>query len=122
MNRKLKQGDTVFTPCKNSASAHLRLEEQRVDEIGDDYIILTHVATIRRSGDEVVREVCEPTEHRGSKDELDYYSRPLEDIISEFQQQNEWLCNRLIADAEKYKKSEQGACTQPSVAKAPSGE
>jgi hypothetical protein len=103
MKRQLKPGDTVYTPCVNFNAAQPRLEEQTVQGIGDDYIVLTHVATIRRRGDEVVREECEPTERRGNKDELDYYSRPFEDIISEFQQQNEWLCARLIADAAKYK-------------------
>ena len=104
MKRELKPNDTVYTPSTNFNSGETWLEERKVKEVGGDYIVLTHVATIRRHGDTLSRMECrEPTEHRGDKDELDYYSRPFDVIMKEYKDQNDWFCSRILEDEEKYK-------------------
>jgi hypothetical protein len=102
MKRALKPGDTVYTPCMSFNSGELWLEERKVREIGNDYIILLHVATLKRNDGQISRIECRPTEHKGDKKEIEYYSRPFEEIMNEFREENRWFGERMREDAEKY--------------------
>ncbi|AHF95031.1 hypothetical protein OPIT5_00410 (plasmid) [Opitutaceae bacterium TAV5] len=102
MTRKLKVGDTVYTPCTCFNSGETWVEEKKVKEIGEDFIVLTHVATLRERGENLDREEVTHTEHRGDKKQLDYYSRTTDEIMKEDREQKEWLVNRFLDDAKKY--------------------
>jgi hypothetical protein len=102
MTRELKVGDTVYTPCTSFSSGEMWLEEKKVKQIGEDFIVLTHVATLRKRGEDLHREEVSPTDHRGDKRERDYYSRSFDEIMKEYSEQNEWLMNRILNDAKKH--------------------
>ncbi len=102
MTRELKVGDTVYTPCTGFNLGKTWLEEQKVKEIGEDFIVLTHVATLRKRCNVLHREEVAETDHRGDKRERDYYSRPFDEVMKEYRESNEWFVNRILEDTKKY--------------------
>ena len=97
-----KIDDIVYTPCADFNSGETYFEERKVREVGEGNIVLAHVATLRKQGGEIVRHECKPVDQRGDKRELDYYSRPLEEIVKEHQEQTNWFCNRIMEDEKKF--------------------
>jgi hypothetical protein len=102
MERNLKQGDIVFTPCEKSDKGFY-LEERRVDEIGPDHIVLTHTANHYISGENLSREEYPKGQtHRGDRHVRDYYSRSIATIIEEFQRELGRFVQQVLKDEEKY--------------------
>jgi hypothetical protein len=98
----LKPNDIVYTPCCNFNAGHLYFEQHKVIAIGEDFIELEDVARLEKRGTELIPVPCKPTRHRGDKKDKDYYSRPLAEIMQEFQDETDWFTNRLKEDERKY--------------------
>jgi hypothetical protein len=101
MTRELKVGNTVYTPCACFKSGETYLEEKTVGEIGEDFIVLTHVATLRKRGGDLHREEVAHTDRRGDKKERDYYSLSSDVIMKEHRETNEWFVNHILNDTKK---------------------
>ena len=99
----LKQNDIVYSPCTNFNEGSHYFEEKKVISIGEDFIELKTIATLKNIGNELVRTpILNSETRRGDKKERDFYSRPLSVIMSEYKESTDWFVQRLIADEKKY--------------------
>lgn len=96
MKRELKPGDRVCCACTNFNSGETWIEEHVVKEITENRIVTTHVADHRKRDGKIVRIECREKEHEGGPRDIDYYSRPIDEILTEHVDQNRWLCEQFM--------------------------
>ena len=83
--------------CTNFNSGETWAEEHTVKEITEDRIVTVHIADYRKEDGKLVRRECrEQKEKVGKTQDIEYFSRPLKEIIRKHKEENEWLCDQLL--------------------------
>jgi hypothetical protein len=100
MAKKLNVGDKIYIPVSNFGTGAVWLEEWEVVAIDKNSINIKPVAALKKYGNALKRISLKPVKPiRGDKRMRDYLSRPLTEIMNEFNKQGEWLSAQIIKNS-----------------------